>query len=62
MSQWNHPICERCWAELHPDRQPVAMGSPEPEDCCYCGGPTVDGIYIREDPNMLPAHTEHDDD
>lgn len=61
MSQWTHPICESCWAALNPGREPFAMGNPEPEWCCYCGDQTVAGIYVREDPNMLPAHTEHVD-
>lgn len=64
---WNQPICEMCWIERnseweeHPDgfdvlvsiRQPVTVKNSGIETCCYCGDPTVVGIYIRKDPDEV---------
>ena len=61
MSQWTHPICEECWTQRNPHRVPVVMGNSEAERCCYCGGPTADGIYVRDDPALVIAHEDHTD-
>lgn len=62
MSQWTHPICEDCYDDRFPGREPSAMGNPEPERCCDCGKATTDGIYFREDPDRMRAHETHPDD
>lgn len=61
MSQWTHPICDPCWAGMYQDRQPVPFIDPPAEVCCVCAEATSSGIYVREDPDALPAHHEHDD-
>ena len=61
MSQWTHPICDDCWDELNPDR-PAARTRPdyaERDRCCWCGGDTESGIYLREDPATLTLHEPH---
>jgi len=47
---WTHPICEACWSERNPNREPVTVNNGNIETCCYCGEHTKSGIYIREDP------------
>jgi hypothetical protein len=47
---WTHPICETCWKERNPNREPVTVKDDEVEKCCYCGKATSAGIYIRENP------------
>lgn len=62
MAQWNHSMCGECWLEkhlkVHPNgdiefRPPVRMLNAEKETCCFCGGPTRLGIYVRQDPKEL---------
>jgi hypothetical protein len=49
--RWTHNICQDCWAELHPDRQPHKLVAAAHEDiCCFCGRVSIGGIYVREDP------------
>ena len=64
MSQWNHPLCEECWADQHPERRPVRVkeGYRDIEACCRCGAATYSGIYVRADPAMMPNHTSHEGD
>jgi hypothetical protein len=51
MSNWNQPICFRCWDQRHPEgRVPVRATPPQQEKCAYCGTPTISGIYVRDDP------------
>lgn len=59
MSEGTHPMCQRCWRRLNDDRRPAAWLDAQRERCCWCGDPTDDGIYVREDPRLLPAHSEH---
>jgi hypothetical protein len=49
---WSQGICTICWFNRYPGRTPVRvrMEHREREQCCDCGMPTIDGIYIREDP------------
>lgn len=47
-SRWSHVICEECWFNREGDRVPVQVNVGEPETCCFCGGETAAGIYIRE--------------
>ena len=59
MSQWNHPICDDCWAALEDGRRPYRLTEPEIERCCWCGSETTSGIYRREDPAEVPEHRDH---
>ena len=69
MSNWNQPICERCWIEAEavwvtdlPDgrdrlesiRFPVRLTNPTIEQCAWCGQPTIIGAYKRADPRAVP--------
>jgi hypothetical protein len=54
---WTHAICELCWSKLckakgEPGRNPVRMIETVEESCCFCGYPTIAGIYIRRDPAL----------
>ena len=62
MSAWTHPICDTCWEGLNPGREPYRMTIPMPERCCVCAEETQSGIYFREDPRLLPVHSEHLDE
>lgn len=43
-------------------RRPVQVSKDvEPGACCYCGGMTITGIYVREDESELECHGRHDD-
>ncbi len=55
MSNWNHRMCEVCWAQRHPEgRVPVRLMEPRPiEICCFCAGETQSGIFVRQDPKTL---------
>jgi hypothetical protein len=47
-SPFRHAICAPCFAARNPGREPVRILPPDDEQCCYCGAPTRDGIYIRD--------------
>lgn len=51
-------MCTRCWRAQNGARKPVRIRGmyTQREDCCWCGKPTLDGIYVREDPALAPAH------
>lgn len=67
MSRWNHTQCERCWFDrnftAYSDgsaqvRMPVRVQASAEEAlrrCCYCGKPTIAGIFVRDDPQKLAA-------
>jgi len=48
---WRHAICDRCWHDYGPPREPIRLREPEIEICCFCGNPTRSGIYFRYDPS-----------
>lgn len=50
MSPWTHYICDDCWDKQNPERQSHRMNSGSSATCCFCGGPTASGIYVRRDP------------
>jgi hypothetical protein len=58
-------MCDDCWAKrqdlLNPF-SPVRLTDEnrEEECCCWCGQQTRAGIYVREDPVLLPRHEDHD--
>jgi hypothetical protein len=61
-SNWTHPVCDPCWNEANPGREPCRF-QPEarvPERCCACGIQTSSGIYVRADPGAMRHHTQHE--
>ena len=63
MSAWNHRCCEGCWQDLHPNRVPCRVKDAKEAPCCFCGFPTVSGIFIRFDPKEMPrCRGLHDDE
>jgi hypothetical protein len=64
---WTHACCEMCWLEregtwetidpgvqvLTSVRRPSRVTEAPIEKCCFCDGPTISGIYVREDPATL---------
>ena len=55
MSAWEHAICDSCWTERNPGREPVRVHFGDMERCCYCGELTLSGIYVRGDPAATPC-------
>lgn len=53
MSRWTHSICDRCYAEHEPGRDPVRIVEDDASVCCFCGKWNKDGIYYRFDPSKL---------
>lgn len=51
---WTQPVCQKCWDRENPGRKAITIRVPDREACCLCGNETVDGIYIRKDPNTVP--------
>jgi len=47
---WSQAICSGCYDKRYPQRPPVKFVSTRREQCCDCGMPTSEGIYMREDP------------
>ena len=60
-SGWNHALCDPCWVDANPGRQPMRMaeGHREEEVCCGCAEFTVSGIYVRGDPADYPCRGTH---
>lgn len=52
---WNHVICDRCWDKEELNRRPVRVRDEGETRCCWCGGVTVSGIFVRRDPGSLPC-------
>lgn len=63
-SKWTHSICQKCWNEKNPDREPVHLKEEfaSQEACCFCGESTSAGIYVRFDPLQLRCKGIHRDD
>lgn len=69
---WTHRICGDCWIkrELDSDagramaeahrviRCPIMVKDVPWGACCFCGGGTLLGIYIRHDPSKLSCTHE----
>lgn len=57
MSVWQHSICEACWKERHPEREPVRSAEPKQPKraCCYCGFDHRSGIQVQADPGETPC-------
>lgn len=58
-----HPICDPCWLLREPHRNPYRVTDRyrETEPCCFCGDPTHSGIYVHDNPNILPLCRGHND-
>jgi len=52
MERWTHYICDACWFEREPNRDPVRVVRLEYTGvlCCYCNREQWKGIMVREDP------------
>lgn len=53
---WTQPVCNNCWDEQNPDRDPYRIRTEyaEEEICAFCGISTRSGIYTRVDPKTVP--------
>lgn len=60
MSKWNHAICDSCWPSFNVRHmnldEPYRVIARPDEVCCYCGEATNSGIYVREDPTLVPCN------
>jgi hypothetical protein len=56
MPSYRQPICDTCWDDIEPGREPVRLVEDvrEIEQCCMCGDSTLSGIYIRVNPKAVP--------
>ena len=61
MSKWTHPLCERCWYQVEPDKEAVRFINPDDEICCRCSAMTSHGIYYRYDPELFQCKGRHDE-
>lgn len=50
MSDWNHLICDDCWEKQNPNREPRRIKDLNSQHCCFCGNPTLSGIWVRNNP------------
>jgi len=53
MANWNQPMCDPCFRQQNPGREPMRLMTPEIEYCCNCGVFNTSGIYVRIDPDMV---------
>lgn len=60
MSEWNHAICDSCWKQREPDREPYRLKQREIRRCCYCGVATLGGILLRQDPQEVACRGQHE--
>lgn len=51
---WTQAICNDCWDERNPERKSPRKNTGMAEKCCWCGFGTCSGIYVREDPKVVP--------
>jgi hypothetical protein len=54
MSVFNHLLCDRCWKEREPNREPGRLRA-DVGTCCVCKALTTSGIYVRVDPAQMPC-------
>lgn len=58
---WTHNICLTCWpawcvGKGYVVREPTFLRDAEEMQCCICGAPNRDGIFIRGDETIMPFH------
>lgn len=53
----SHAVCDVCYTELEPSREPHRMTLEHTvmENCCRCARPTLSGIYYREAMDAMPC-------
>ena len=56
--EWTHAVCYPCW-EKRFGYDPHKVLDGDPERCCFCGGRTCSGIYVRHDPRGLKCEGVH---
>jgi hypothetical protein len=68
VSNFNQPICERCWINRNGLCVPVTIkiefrvDAPF-ERCSYCGEPTFIGAWVRDNPKVVPyPHIEKEEE
>lgn len=67
MGNWTHNICFQCWVEYKftetgykvPPRIVELTVYELDSICCFCGHRNIEGIYIREDPNIVLCKGNH---
>ena len=59
LSPWTHPMCESCWKQRDPTREPYRLELGSLELCCFCGAVTCSGIFVRNDPKALLCKGQH---
>lgn len=56
---WTQPLCDACFEQRYSgDVARIRADMRDVERCCYCGGPSVSGIYLRLDPATVPYPRE----
>lgn len=53
-------MCNRCWYDTKPGREPVKVRDPKAERCCFCGRMTAYGVYVRRDPDAIELKCNKD--
>jgi len=54
MGGWTHSICFDCYHKEHGlDKEPCRVRDHEPVKCCFCGRWTIEGIFVRRDPDKM---------
>ncbi len=49
-----HPQCAKCWWDhWGVGRTPERVERPERTVCCFCGGLTISGIFVSEEPGSF---------
>jgi LSD1 subclass zinc finger protein len=60
---WTQPMCENDWYAMNPNRTPVRMlAGARQVRCCVCGMMTIDGIFVRIHPSLVPYPALEDDE
>ena len=66
---WNQPLCLGCWCAFSLGRRrviavPVVVPADLVEErrCCVCGSATVEGIFVRLDPDLVVFPAVHEDE
>lgn len=61
VSSWTHAICDACWDQRNPYRDPYRIKEATEVMCCFCGNQTKSGIWIRKNPADMICNGEHGD-
>lgn len=55
---WTHCVCRACWERSFPQQAPHRFQNDALYECCLCGTPTDEGIYMRLRPGMCRGNAE----